>query len=62
MLNAAIFSVILVASSIVNAELGMIDEAGELALSSDSIEIKLRSSKKIVQGLVYGFNDGVKKV
>lgn len=38
----------------------MIDDAGDLALSTDSIEIKFRNGKKIVQGIVYGFNGGVK--
>ena len=43
-----------------NAELLMIEEGGDLALSTDSIEIKSREGKKIVQGIVYGFKDGVK--
>jgi len=61
MFKAAIFSVILGASSIANAELIMIDGAGDLAVSSDSIEIKSRNGKKIVQGVIYGFSDGVRK-
>jgi hypothetical protein len=50
--KAAIFSVILGASSITNAELIMIGEAGDLALSSDSIEIKSRNGKKMAQGVI----------
>lgn len=61
MLKVVIFLAILGVSSIANAELIMIDEFGELALSSDSIEIKSRNGQKIVQGVVYGFSDGVKK-
>ena len=38
----------------------MIDDVGDVALSSDSIEIKIRDHKKIVQGVIYGFNNGVK--
>ena len=49
-------------SSIANAELIMIDELGELTLSSDSIEIKSRNGQKIVEGVVYVFSNGVKKV
>ena len=47
-------------SLISRAELLMIDEVGDLALSSDSIEIKSRNGKKVVQGVIYGFSNGVK--
>ena len=43
------------------AELLSLDETGELALSTDSIEIKNRNSKKIVQGVVYGYENGIKR-
>lgn len=50
--KAAIFSVILGVSSITNPELIMIGGAGDLALSSDSIEIKSRNGKKMAQGVI----------
>jgi hypothetical protein len=43
------------------SELLKLDEVGDLALSTDSIEIKNRNGKKLVQGVIYGFDNGIKK-
>ena len=41
------------------SELLRLDEVGDLALSTDSIEIKNRNGKKLVQGVIYGFDNGI---
>ncbi|MBU3556262.1 hypothetical protein ICN18_01300 [Polynucleobacter sp. Ross1-W9] len=60
MFKQAIFLAVFVLSFPVKADLIMIDDVGDLALSTDSIEIKSRSGKKVVQGVVYGFDNGIK--
>jgi len=57
----AIFLAVFALSFAAKAELIMVDEIGDLALSSDSIEIKSKDGRKVVQGVVYGFSNGVKK-
>jgi len=61
MYRLVIFLAVFALSFAVKAELIMVDEIGDLALSSDSIEIKSKDGRKVVQGVVYGFSNGVKK-
>jgi len=61
MYRLAIFLAVFALSFAAKAELIMVDEIGDLALSSDSIEIKSKDGRKVVQGVVYGFSNGVKK-
>lgn len=60
MFRNILFVILLIIPIVVNSKLLMIDEVGDIAISSDSIEIKSRSGKKLVQGVVYGFNAGIK--
>jgi len=60
MFKKAIFLAVFVISFPARADLILIDDVGNLALSTDSIEIKSRGGKKVVQGVVYGFNNGIK--
>ena len=62
MIRHSIFILLIMLPIAGRAELLSLDNAGELALSTDSIEIKNRDGKKIVQGVVYGFEGGVKKI
>jgi len=61
MYRLVIFLAVFALSFAAKAELIMVDEIGDLALSSDSIEIKSKDGRKVVQGVVYGFSNGVKK-
>lgn len=61
MFKQAIFLMVFVLSFPAKADLIMIDDVGDLALSTDSIEIKSKDGQKIVQGVVYGLNDGIKR-
>jgi hypothetical protein len=61
MFKQAIFLAVFALSFPAKADLVMIDDVGDLALSTDSIEIKSKDGQKIVQGVVYGLNDGIKR-
>jgi hypothetical protein len=56
-----IFTLFFVLTFNARSELLNLDEVGDLALSTDSIEIKNRNGKKLVQGVIYGFDNGIKK-
>jgi hypothetical protein len=56
-----IFTLFFVLAFNARSELLRLDEVGDLALSTDSIEIKNRNGKKLVQGVIYGFDNGIKK-